>query len=885
MLPSLTSMTAVFLAVVVSPSLLAATQSSVTLQDFEGAYQVTQWAEKQIPGKVALSSDWKSTGTQSLRLDAGWMTNITEFKTRDWSGHNTLRFSVRNTDNKPAQLNFELRDDQSIKYWDRHCDYLMVEPGEHTLEISLSDTMHRGEPTSPYRGEVKVPLNRKRVMMIAFMNRSPSAAMYIDSIELLNKPVLETPGGFAFDFSGERSRTMAQWIPVKPSTQYNPQNRFGSIAAGASTAEQEASWPTPLLGSGLSFPKEGFRMDLEGGDYIGWVAFERGGFWEHDRCFYTEAELQLNGTPVHQHEFDRAGVHFFFQDTEILSMDEVAEKLVWPAHQISNFKFKAAAGANIFTLATKNTSGKPLRIAGLIVAPDTDAGRAFIAAHEALQKSTLHQVFKPLDRGRRGEGRQAPETTLVCDVLPPGEMIYPRDWPSAVRNTLPPEILAISGQTVCLHFGLYAQKSGTINVAATSAAHGAQAAANVRPDISYGRYMPTRYQVGGAWLHLSHYWPAPSFTIGPDLSRSLIVEYRIPKDAAAGVYKSTITIDGIETAQKFSVSIKVIPVELKPLPIPVGLLVNALPMDPASVGEETWWKLQESVLREQIGAGLNALTGGPGLMYPYANGRLQPGNPVKYIRLAEKYGPILACCNYGGFFYDSAAKSDPRQFAEALNELEREHNLPPHFINYYDEPSTDALRMDLAAKLLTAKNAGLRTIGFSSADFETKSWVEMYKNTFAPALNQHDKDFFAAAKALGNHPWVYNQGSARYYSGLQLWRQIKLGAEGRLDWIGFHTQGFAFNDLDGREPTASQFLLHRDHGVLPTTSWLARREGLLDCRLRLTLEDLAPADDPVLNMWSTEGYRQDLASWTESRLEQYRAQMIRRIEELSGGRK
>lgn len=78
--------------------------------------------------------------------------------------------------------------------------------------------------------------------------------------------------------------------------------------------------------------------------------------------------------------------------------------------------------------------------------------------------------------------------------------------------------------------------------------------------------------------------------------------------------------------------------------------MNALPFRPGMIGERTW-QLQDALLREQGRAGLNCLTGGPGLDYPYPS----PGDPDAriaarvYLKAARRYGTIRAVVPYGGF--------------------------------------------------------------------------------------------------------------------------------------------------------------------------------------------------------------------------------------------
>jgi hypothetical protein len=146
------------------------------------------------------------------------------------------------------------------------------------------------------------------------------------------------------------------------------------------------------------------------------------------------------------------------------------------------------------------------------------------------------------------------------------------------------------------------------------------------------------------------------------------------------------------------------------------------------------------------------------------------------------------------------------------------------------------------------------------------------------ALDGHDAGAIRHLAAMGKHPWVYNNGLDRYGLGIELFRQLGLGVEGRLEWIGIFTQGFAFDDLDGREPSRGAWVVHDRLGILSTPRWLSAREGLLDLRVRLALGAAVPEGDPVLAVWSADGYRADRERWTDAELDGARGAMIDRLE-------
>src|SRR6185295_19257326 len=171
-------------------------------------------------------------------------------------------------------------------------------------------------------------------------------------------------------------------------TRYSEGRGHGFLGPVASLP-RAMSYPTPLLGDGLSFGDEGFRVDLPGGAYLGWIAFERGGFWEAEQSGYTRADVRVNGVTVTGHDFAPAAPHFFLEDLEIADLARIEDDLVRPAHAITRFRFQAAAGQNLFTLAVTGAVGTPLRVAGLLLAPDTPAGAAFLDAHEKRQHGAV----------------------------------------------------------------------------------------------------------------------------------------------------------------------------------------------------------------------------------------------------------------------------------------------------------------------------------------------------------------------------------------------------------------------------------------------------------------------------------------------------------------
>jgi hypothetical protein len=866
-----------FSIVILFVSFLASAQDPrQMLLDFEGELK------PEPIGSGNLSTEWKASGERSFRIEPKKISYFKQLSITDWSCGTTLQLTFRNPGTLPLLIDLELSDVQGLtSYWNRHQTDFTVQPGQHVINVEYSGGLWRGESGSQYR-DLKVPIDTKEMAWIAIGNTRNNSPLFVDKVELVKKESLITEGGLAFDFGGATSANMLHFSPVRPDTYYNPDVKYGFVDAGAKSISRGMIHPTPLLGDGLAWPSSGFRVDLSGGEYLGWVAFERGGYWgENESCQYEHAALTANGTVVHEHRFSVNGIHFKFEDTEITDLADVCEKLLWPAHQISRFKFKAQQGANFFRLDMKNSIRMPLRVAGLILAPATPEGEKFIRDHEKLQRDAVTATFSPTDRSRR-DGRNAPGKQLVYESMDPGSAVYPRDWPSENSERALDDQYAIMGQVLCLQFGLYSLSAGTVTVSAAALEKdGRRISDSV---ISYGRYMPDRAPsgLGATWIDIHHYRPEPDFTIGPELSRSTIIEFTIPKDALPGTYTSEIKFSGIGEPVSIPVKVHVVKAKLADIPIPMGLCFSAPAVRKDQVDEATFWRLQEHMIAEQFSAGLSMLTNGAA--YRLENGKLNGDDAINLIKIAQKYGMVRAVVPYYGFLSGIVTK-DYSQLAKALGELEQLHALPPHYVTVYDEPTTDPEYARVLSLLPEITRSGIRTCGLTSSrgHQNQKLWHEMLDNTHTVILNIHTPNDLQSLKNSGRHPWVYNQGRTRYHSGLHLWRSMRYGVEGRIDYAANWVSGFAFHNLDGREPALSSFAVHSKFGTLKAPMWLAQREGYLDCRIRLTLEGMTKPDDPTLNTWTIDvaTYRTDEADWSVARLQKTRRLMLERIGALA----
>jgi hypothetical protein len=846
--------------------------STAIVQDFESAPSIKKWP-KDARGTAEISTEWHDDGTRSLKIGPGVQASFSDLHTSDWSPFSVLRFHVHNPTDRTVELGLEIQDDHT-DFSARFQRTFGVVAGDQAIELDLGGGLWRGEENRPYRGDVKTPIDTAKISRVGFLNRG-QGDLFIDGLVVEKRARIAAPFSFAFDFGTEGLPVMPQSTGVFETTLYTPERGFGMLGRTKSFLSRCTSFPTTLLGCGLAFDAGGFRVDLPGGKYLGWIAFERGGFWEGEASTYEHAALAVNGVTVHEHDFSAGGPSFLFEDTELTRLDQIEDKLVRPAAAIARFSFDAASGGNVFTIAETRPNRVALRVAGLFLAPDTPAGRAFLDAQDHLQSEAIAASYAPQDRGRRSGGRAAPTVDVVVEPLPPGVMMYPHDYPVHPAGAPLEDILGVRGQKVSVHLGLYARRDLTLHVAATPLAREGGGEPTPAPVVSHGRYLPMRHNLPGpVWLEVNHYRPDPEVTVGPELSRSLLVEYDLPA-SGAGTFTGTITLTGGPEPLTIPVKIRAADVALPPIPIPVGLFMSALPFRPSAVGEPRWWELQEDLIREQARSGINCFTGGPGVDHPLRGTPGAPDPAAHYLEMAARHGPVKAVVAYGGFFPSLRELREQGISPEAAAKLMTPLGVP-HFIKSYDEPVTDTELEQAMSLVAPATKAGVKTIGFLTDPPKGKGFDALLAVTTALALNRHDAAEVRRREAAGQHVWTYNSGLDRPSLGLHLFQDIRSGAEGRLEWIGIITQGFAFDNLDGRESSPSAWVVHDRLGVLPTPRWLAAREGLLDLRIRLALEAAVPAGDPALALFPIERDGNDHP--TDGALSAARRGMLQRLD-------
>ncbi len=387
-------------------------------------------------------------------------------------------------------------------------------------------------------------------------------------------------------------------------------------------------------------------------------------------------------------------------------------------------------------------------------------------------------------------------------------------------------------------------------------------------------------------------WNSKTYIIAPELlerkeSTELMaarpqlyaIRVAVPKDAAPGIYRAPICLNGVPCA---SYRLIVDDFELPEISgMTFGLYADG----------DRWTRehfTDEEILREMRdfrAHGINSL-----MLYPFPDAKVTYDGKDFQVDLGSFRHQMELYCQVGfeGMavisFQDvnrvlkkalkvETAEHTPEFVAgfhailDAVRKMGEEDHWPAYCIHTVDEPSAGN-RADEAIKTIRlVKQAGFLTFNTCYGEFVRKHlapWLDCrcYSNVAFESYmtKESTEELRAETLADGDQFWWYGSGcytngglmqdcniySNRFMLGAFHWRSQATGA---WTWTFLRIKGTRENDLDGNEQVEAKeaCICYPDgnHGLIHTLQWEAIREGIYDCRylaLWKSLCDKAAAD-------------------------------------------
>jgi hypothetical protein len=865
-------------------------QQTKTLLDFETPDDLRFFEFKQK--SASLSTEHATHGAHSVKIAANEYLNSFRLP-KDWSGFDALELDIFVEGDSPVSGSLLIADEAWQKsggsYWNRHNGSFNLKPGANTLSIPVNG-LYRGEAGSR-NNDLKSNINPKQIIRVDIGFRSKDKtprSLYLDHLRLTKE---SRPAGIlAFDL-GPSSQTVAPgFTAISPATVYGKNgNAAGMNFAGTDGQARDDTFPTRLYRDCIIMDGFVFIADVpeKNGKYHGWVMYDDLGYWGGEVATYRKRQILANNATAFSEDRGESGPTDFlyhFENTEPHPGDKLWDLYMTPLFKPRTFSCQAQDGK--IKLKFSADSGMSCKVAAIVLYPDAikDEAEKWLGEVETRNRAEFEtravdltpkpvQFAPPLERRMPDDGggyfvnfpRLEDDITFTDPPISKAQnspLSQSMTRRPAARNQRISFSLAIRpfkdfpAEVKLTATDLKCNTGATISAAQIDLRYVHQAAHRSFNDIAYKIGPDTLRPLAGAKLKLLK-----------DQTRQFWITVHVPADAAAGIYRSEITLSAGDLKYTTPLEVQVLSFTLDEPDFSMGFFGTNVPHQVLQARGDDAWRDLFRTLKE---FGMNSFSGGPNVHF---KGLDAAGKPIldfaavdHFMKLARAAGFDKELNGYGGpglvtNLHESHSvgetghgweKKTGKPFGEilkivwsAVRDHAKENNWLPIAYEFIDEPRVlDQARKNVELMALYRDNAPWVNIGGSySVDWKKTdpfdlAVQDLFKTVKWSALNLHTQVDLDKAKEFGKTIDIYNQAKTRFSFGAYQWAEMHKGIKARMEWHLLALHGYQFFDLDGREPDTA-VINWTSSGIVPNIVLARCREGADDFRYAVTLWNLA----------------------------------------------
>ncbi len=456
------------------------------------------------------------------------------------------------------------------------------------------------------------------------------------------------------------------------------------------------------------------------------------------------------------------------------------------------------------------------------------------------------------------------------------ELMFPADAPSSDSGDIQLKVTAAKGEAEPFSFGVRSLKEKIDFSLEQKDSFGAGITADVYV-TGYGVKRTTNYSGPSEFVRGPLYLArTSSCSAAKDESRQFWIDFHVPKNTPAGVYRSHFVLKYDKFELAIPAEVTVLPFALERAKERFGFwndFPNSTKVEPA--------------LQTQLAFGMNTFIMHDRDMIAFdSDGLIDFKNS-----LLTKFAPIIMekCPDAVALILTDELRSQletPGLYEKnmhALTAYSNEHNWPKLFFCSADEVLSNKDKIPLFLKEI----AEMRRLGLVSAQdhiwyLTTRNYqkeveeaapnIDIFINRFNTRKLFYAEDWEqmeARASQHGTQLWAYNSNNAvvfaqpammRFANGW-FFRTLGKKTGGQVYWAFAYQNGSAYTDLDGTD-WHYVYPPEKQHPGGPSIDLLAFREGIDDLRYIITLEKTI--DDAEKKGGNVSSARQLLKSLTES---------------------
>ena len=350
--------------------------------------------------------------------------------------------------------------------------------------------------------------------------------------------------------------------------------------------------------------------------------------------------------------------------------------------------------------------------------------------------------------------------------------------------------------------------------------------------------------------------PADAWPLVSNVSKQFWLSYRIPDNIVPGHYSGSITITLANAApSRIDVELEVLPFVLRrPTHLSLGMTYFS-PVQDAWFDEERFWRRMAAEFADMRAHGFTMVQfTGIGIHdYDRLDRVFQLYREAGFeqaLALLESYG-AMDRLRRDGIAWDSEAFYGRYQqsIRQLLAEAER-RNWPPFVVNFGDEFTNSALEefgvkvarslKQIPGIVTAADTNGYKEVQLMAPEVDILAFNNGWEGP--EGVNRGKKllhrGTVASIVKAGAEPWLVNIGTDRFSSGFWLWKMVRLGVGGKIEWLYRGYRGMPYNSFDA-SPMSEQLVFPGPGAtMIPSLDFERMRMGFDDLAYLYTLEQL-----------------------------------------------
>ncbi|NNL76933.1 MAG: DUF4091 domain-containing protein [Desulfobacterales bacterium] len=357
--------------------------------------------------------------------------------------------------------------------------------------------------------------------------------------------------------------------------------------------------------------------------------------------------------------------------------------------------------------------------------------------------------------------------------------------------------------------------------------------------------------------------PTDTWNILNGVTKQFWLTYHVPERIIPGLYMGDININPKKAEKaKIRVELEVLPFKLKrPTHLAVGMTYFS-PVQYSYFCEERFWKRMEAEFADMRAHNMTCIqyTGIRMDNYDVIDKAFKLYSKAGFeqpVNLLESYAAMIRLRRNGIPWETEEFHIKYVQFIREFLEEAKCRNWPPIIINFGDEFTNKAIE-EFGARvarnlkripgiITSADCNGYKEVTLMAPEVDIVAFNNGWDgptrvNRGKKLLNKKTVDLVLKAGAT---PWLVNVAKDRFSNGYWLWKMVRLGVRGKMEWMYRGYNGMPFNSFDAYPMSGHIVFPGPDGTAIPSLNYEWMRMGLDDLAYLYTLEQAIDASRKV----------------------------------------